>query len=391
MAEELTYVLINPYTIIKSRTGGVIARLFARSSLKMVAARMFSPSQKLADEFADSVIKDPHDENSSKIAHLIREYVLKNYAPYPETGQRKRVMMLLFRGENATRKLLDEVAGHITYATVKGETIRDTYGDYIENEKGEVTYFEPAVICPPDRERAQEGLAIWSKYSETDGGILDDVIVYPDRSNVQNTLVMIKPDNFKLPSIRVGNIIDMFSKTGLYVIGVRQVHMSVEQAETFYGPVKAILEDKMKDRVEEKVQKMLRDTFEFSVPEQILKQLTTQLNPLFTTHEFNKIIEFITGKNPAEEHAAGKKLESGTQTCLALVYQGVDAVSKIRAVLGSTDPSKAAPATVRKEFGQDIMVNSAHASDSPENAKREIDILDIAGNDIKREVEAFCT
>ena len=53
---------------------------------------------------------------------------------------------------------------------------------------------------------------------------------------------------------------------------------------------------------------------------------------------------------------------------MAIVYQGVDAVRKIREVLGPTDPRKAQAGTIRKEFGQTIMINAAHASDAKENA-----------------------
>jgi nucleoside diphosphate kinase len=67
----------------------------------------------------------------------------------------------------------------------------------------------------------------------------------------------------------------------------------------------------------------------------------------------------------------------GTEECLAIVYEGVNAVNKVRDILGSTDPSKASCGTVRREFGTNIMVNAAHASDSPENAVREMAIIDI--------------
>jgi nucleoside diphosphate kinase len=57
------------------------------------------------------------------------------------------------------------------------------------------------------------------------------------------------------------------------------------------------------------------------------------------------------------------------------VYEGENAVRKIRDVLGPTDPTKAPGGTVRSEFGSNIMVNTAHASDSAENARREMGIL----------------
>jgi nucleoside diphosphate kinase len=71
------------------------------------------------------------------------------------------------------------------------------------------------------------------------------------------------------------------------------------------------------------------------------------------------------------------------------VYQGVEAVRKIREVLGPTDPSKAPPGSIRREFGQTIMVNAAHASDSAENAKREMGIVNIEENNLKPLIESW--
>jgi nucleoside diphosphate kinase len=67
----------------------------------------------------------------------------------------------------------------------------------------------------------------------------------------------------------------------------------------------------------------------------------------------------------------------------------VDAVRKIREVLGPTDPSKAPPGTIRREFGSTIMVNAAHASDSPENAAREMGIVNITENNLKPLIESW--
>jgi nucleoside diphosphate kinase len=72
-----------------------------------------------------------------------------------------------------------------------------------------------------------------------------------------------------------------------------------------------------------------------------------------------------------------------------LVYEGVEAVRKIRDVLGPTDPSKAPPGSIRREFGQTIMVNAAHASDSEENARRELGIVNVAENNFRQIVEQF--
>ena len=79
----------------------------------------------------------------------------------------------------------------------------------------------------------------------------------------------------------------------------------------------------------------------------------------------------------------------GSEKCIALVYEGVEAVRKIRDVLGPTDPSKAPPGSIRREFGQTIMVNAAHASDSEENARREMAIVNVGENNFKQVVEEF--
>jgi nucleoside-diphosphate kinase len=57
---------------------------------------------------------------------------------------------------------------------------------------------------------------------------------------------------------------------------------------------------------------------------------------------------------------------------VAAVFEGEGAVEKIRQLMGATDPAKAAPGTIRKEYGLDLQRNATHASDSAENAEKEI-------------------
>jgi nucleoside-diphosphate kinase len=59
---------------------------------------------------------------------------------------------------------------------------------------------------------------------------------------------------------------------------------------------------------------------------------------------------------------------------VALVVEGNDAVEGCRASIGSTNPIKAAPGSIRGDYGQTIGRNLVHGSDSPESAKREIAI-----------------
>ena len=57
---------------------------------------------------------------------------------------------------------------------------------------------------------------------------------------------------------------------------------------------------------------------------------------------------------------------------IALVLEAPDAIAKWRTLMGATDPEKAGPGTLRKEFGQSIERNATHGSDAPETATFEI-------------------
>ncbi|HET8712145.1 MAG TPA: nucleoside-diphosphate kinase [Gemmatimonadales bacterium] len=57
---------------------------------------------------------------------------------------------------------------------------------------------------------------------------------------------------------------------------------------------------------------------------------------------------------------------------LALALERADAVTHLRKVIGATDPAQAEPGTIRKLYAQSKEKNAIHASDSPENAAREV-------------------
>lgn len=58
--------------------------------------------------------------------------------------------------------------------------------------------------------------------------------------------------------------------------------------------------------------------------------------------------------------------------CVVQVLEGENAVLANRDVMGATDPQKAAPGTIRRDFAKSVDANVVHGSDSTENAKREI-------------------
>ena len=386
MAQELTYVIITPYSLHKSRTGGILARLITRTGLELVGARMFAPSAELVHKYAEVIVSadDPQDRS---IQELIRSYILKNLTPDAKTGKKRRAMMLLFQGEDAVRKVRS-VVGNITPERSGGETIRDTYGDLILDEHGGVRYFEPAVLAPPNVQEAQLKAKLWAQYSDADGGVLENTLTYPVGEPPQRTLVLIKPDNFRFPTGRPGNVIDFFSRTGLYIVAIKLLRMSVAEAMEFYGPVREILRTRLQDMVASRAKGVLEKEFGFKLTPADEKQLGDVLGPVFGDNQFDNIVKFMSGGVPSETPA--EKLEQpGSEKCVALMYEGPQAVQKIRDVLGPTDPSKAPPGSIRREFGQTVMVNAAHASDSPENAQREFRIIKIGDDSFRRVVESF--
>ncbi len=384
MAEELSYVLVTPYSIRKSRTGGIVARLISRTGLDLVAARMFAPSAELVANYAAGIISDP-DPTHRATQELIKKYVLKNFAS--TAGSKPRVLLLVFKGEDAVQKIKNTV-GHIVNERTSGETIRDTYGDYMADANGEVNYFEPGVLAPPDAASARNDLLLWASYSDKDGGLLDEAIQFPTGTKAEKTLVLIKPDNFRFPNARPGGVIDLFSRTGLYIIACKVHRMSVAQAEEFYGPVLAVLQDKLRERSGETAAKLFTAETHIPLGKEVVEQLGEVLGPIAGRENWELIVSFMAGIKPSD-CPAEKRHEPGSEKCIALCYQGVDAVRKIREVLGPTDPAKAPPGTIRREFGSTIMVNAAHASDSPENAAREMGIVQISENNLKPLIESW--
>lgn len=379
MNEELGLVLITEKSLNRSITGHIIKDIFSRGvkPLELLEARMYAPSEKLIQEYIKLIVDEPFKD------YLKREYIDKNKGPShlcPSgfSGQvRKRIMLLLFKGENAISQIRG-IVGHIS-KRIDG-TLRNSFAEFIEDKEGKIIGFnEPVVIIIPEKKCAKNVISLWAEYSQSDAGLLDNLIdwekilsgwdvqeyetlKYRDGitstskemlENVQKTLVLIKPDNIYTKSHRVGAIIDALAGPGLKMIGVKAVHMSVEQALEFYQPIKGNL----------------------------IKKLGEEKG----SSEFAKIIKFMAGDDTHEikQDVEGKTSVSKKNQCLALVYQGPFAVSRIRKKVGATNPLEAEPGTIRREFGHDIMKNGVHASDSPESAERELKIIDIQGTSLQ--------
>ncbi len=132
-------------------------------------------------------------------------------------------------------------------------------------------------------------------------------------SSIEKSLVIIKPDGVKKKI--VGEIISCFEKENLAIEKIKILKISRELAFRHYR--------------EHKDKKF-----------------------------FNILIDFIT---------------SGPS--VIMVLSGENAISRIRRLMGPTDSRKAGKGTIRGDFGVDITVNVIHGSDSPESAKREIELF----------------
>ncbi|OGV52981.1 MAG: nucleoside-diphosphate kinase [Lentisphaerae bacterium GWF2_52_8] len=389
MAEELSYVLITPYTIMKSRTGGVIARLLSRTDLELVGAQIIAPDQEVTEKYASSVEKSLLSKGDKTFAKVLGDYIRENFPPMPN-GRRERVMLLLFRGENACEKLYN-IVGRLSMRTkrdvVTGETIRDTYADLVTNRNGEISYFEPAVLTPPNYESALEKLKIFAEFAGTQTNIVESS-TKDDSTSLERTLVIIKPDNWRHPSTKPGNIIDMLSRTGLRIIGCKIYQMSVAEGLEFYGPVRDVLRRKLSPIIGKKAKELLESELELKFEDKTEERLTEIAGIPYADDQFFRIVEFMSGVRP-DKCTCDRMNSPGLVKCMVLIYEGKHAIKKIRDVLGPTDPTKAPGGTIRRDFGQDVMVNTAHASDAPESVVREMGIVNIKVNNVANIIKEF--
>lgn len=376
MENTLSYVFVTPYTIAKSRTGGVVSRLLSRLDLELVGAQMIAADDYFAKTYAD-ILREQIDPQNKGAASLLGDYVEQNMGP--SGGRPHRSLMMLFRGADACRKLSD-ICGALYpenrgVESLTGETIRDTYADLIVDAEDpeKVIYFEPAVLTPRSQKYADKVLSLLASWLPGQPNIIENM-QYPDPKKIQRTLVIIKPDNWRFASSKPGTILDMFSRTGLRIVGVKVHRMSIAEALEFYGPVRNALKKRLGPVFGAKARELLQDELKIALSDETEKRLSESFGHEYAEDQFEQIIEFMSGQRPSS-CPLEEMIEPGSVKCMILVYEGEDATGRIRDVLGPTDPLKAPGGTVRREFGSNVMVNTAHASDSPESAIREMGVV----------------
>lgn len=386
--DQLAFVLITPYSLLKSRTGGIIGRLLSLTRSELIAVRMFAPSDAFVESYIN-VLRESSEDAAIKEAFI--DYVNQNLRPDNILGVLNRTMVLIFRGEHAIKDV-SEVVGKIS-AEPRGNTIRGTYGEFLFYPDGRVRFFEPAVLIGDGQvETINKQLRILAEYAESDGGVLEQKMGASDSSSMETTLVMLKPDNFIKQSSRPGNIIDMFSRTGLYIVGAKLLSMSISQCREFYGFLEDVFLEKLKPVVAKRLKNAIADKFDFAITDEEFLVMADILSAKNAKTEVNRIITYMSGKNPEDATSEQLMQAPGDSRCLALLYMGENAVEKIREKLGPTDPQKAEGGTVRSDYGNDLMKNGAHASDSVKSSVRERKIVGLSGDEpskIKQLIEEY--
>jgi len=130
----------------------------------------------------------------------------------------------------------------------------------------------------------------------------------------------------------------------------------------------------------------LERTLSIIKPDAVERELETKIKKIFLDNKLNiadsKKIQI--SKEEAEKfykvHQTKPFYEKlcsylSSGPIIAIILDGENAIQKNRELMGATDPKKAKDGTIRKLYGISIDKNSVHGSDSPENAKEEIDFF----------------
>jgi nucleoside diphosphate kinase len=261
--DELAYALVTPYSLHKSRTGGILARLLW-ADVELVAARMYAPRPEsgFIEEYCDAIYDPAEQDTPLRYQRMLIEYVLKNFGQPNVGGISNRLALLVFRGPNAVAQIA-AAAGRIS-EHVQGDTVRGTYGDYFREESARLQrsrafrtrlrlmdkyerlyqvdsasprndFFEPAVLTGTTAAMNEAHLKLFRKYAYSDGGFVIDAIDGLASAAAETSTVILKPESFRNRNPLPGNLIDFFARAGMFITGMKVLELSVDEAREFYG------------------------------------------------------------------------------------------------------------------------------------------------------------
>lgn len=165
---------------------------------------MFSPSPAFQQEYVQ-ILEASAREDGRLDGY---EKALINYAATNLTkeqcenqGFSNRMLLMLFKGQNAMQKLVDVSGANLPAPVEYGRTIRGTYGEYSQLSDGTIVNFQPAVLTAQTPQSNRKTLALLAKYAEIDGGIMKPAnLHHKSHPQLETGLVMIKPDSLQRPS-----------------------------------------------------------------------------------------------------------------------------------------------------------------------------------------------
>jgi len=260
---ELAYALVTPYSLHKSRTGGILARLLW-ANVKLVAARIYAPHPEsdFIEEYCDAIYDPAERHVPLRYQKLIIEYVVKNFGKPNVRGISNRLTLLVLAGPNAVRDITEAV-GHISQH-VRGDNVRGTFGEFFredsaalerdpayearrrllskyealqkaENPTPENSFFEPAVLTGTTPQMVEAHLKLFRKYAYSDGGFVLDALDDIEPETAETSVVVLKPESFRHRDPMPGNLIDFFARTGMRMTAMKVLELSAEDAQEFYA------------------------------------------------------------------------------------------------------------------------------------------------------------
>ncbi len=447
---ELAYAVVTPYSLHKSRTGGILARLLW-ANVKLVAARIYAPHPEsgFIEEYCDAIYDPAQRDVPLRYQKLIIEYVIKNFGKPNVRGISNRLTLLVLAGPNAVRDITEAV-GHIGQH-VRGDNVRGTFGEFFREDSTvleqdpayesrrrllskykalqeadhpapENNFFEPAVLTGTTPQMVEAHLKLFRKYAYSDGGFvlgaLDDI----EPETAETSMVVLKPESFRHRDPMPGNLIDFFARTGMRMTAMKVLELSAEEAQEFYALKRPQFREQLKGMIAERARQIVsrarvlageavarmgadpeaafnpqnalaavrtaeamsdaepqpgrmkppavnrlfeelgRKLTDLDPPESLYEELVEELKDLNAQAEFDELIRYMTGKDPA----TGQPLEEGEASqCMAILYSGHNALSVIRERLKE----------LRRVYGQNVLQNRAHASDPEEDPLKEMTVL----------------
>jgi len=318
MPIERTILNIYLPALERSITGDILSMIRFMPELgtqfTIIGANIYNLTPELAREICKTLPKKIRGEDK-EIQNRFKEMLTSDTNYDKRKYNFKRLFSLVIEGKNAVTTV-NQIVGDVRVRN--GISIMGRYGFCKQSTLGEILYVEFPVSAPSSAQEAEAQIdLLWNKYKFL-GGPLKNSIVYPEdkKDKVNYSMVIVKPNVFNNPhDPRVGDVINAISRAGMYIIGAKVLTFSRAQARKFY----AYHKDK-----------------EF----------------------FDELVNFMSGRE-----------------CLALLYEGINAIEEIR---------KTAMTVIRGVYADSQTENTIHTTENKADFERECRIVNFKNNQLPK-------